>query len=140
MGTAYQNDKRRACPIGAPSQNLINARAGDYQSFNQEQESKMKVYISFGQIHRHEVNGVVFDKDSIAVFESDSESEARGKAFELFGDKFFTSYLKLPDMSYFPRGLIEVNPSDLSDEEFNELQSRVSEELEELKTMQPEDK
>ena len=72
----------------------------------------MKTYVTFGQSHRHEINGKVFDKDCVAVIESDSALAGRGKAFELFGQKFCFEY---PEdrfdpgiMRYFPRGFTHV--------------------------------
>lgn len=67
----------------------------------------MKSYVTFGQNHRHEIGGVVFDKDCVAVVEGD-----RATVFEIFGPKFCFEYSEmgnsLPDMKYFPRGMIEV--------------------------------
>ncbi len=70
----------------------------------------MKIYITFGQIHVHSVNGRTFDKDCVAVINAKSENEGRKLAFEYFGDKWFTSYTDLIscDLKYFPRGLIYV--------------------------------
>ena len=68
----------------------------------------MNIYITFGQVHAHHVNGKTFDKDSVAVIECDTHADGRKKAFAYFGEKFFTSYESLPDMEYFPRGLISV--------------------------------
>ncbi len=41
----------------------------------------MKRYFTFGQAHRHEVNGVVFDKDCVAEIEAECP---RDVALELF--------------------------------------------------------
>jgi hypothetical protein len=77
----------------------------------------VKVRITFGQEHRHEVDGLVFDKDSIAVVHVRDFKHARKAAFELFGPKFFTAYTEGPDglrpwkpddIRWFPRGEIEV--------------------------------
>lgn len=72
-----------------------------------------KILITFGQQHTHRVNGITFDCDSVAVIEAENHKEGREKAFELFGDKFFTSYLEETFQRkhlivYFPRGLINV--------------------------------
>ena len=66
----------------------------------------IKSYITFGQVHAHSVNGKTFDKDCVAVING-----GRDLAFELFGDKWCFHYTKFSDidMSYFPRGLIEVS-------------------------------
>ncbi len=68
----------------------------------------MKVYVTFGQVHVHSVNGKTFDKDSVALFEAETYGDGRKKAFEYFDNKFFTTYTEEPDMSFFPRGIIEV--------------------------------
>lgn len=69
-----------------------------------------KVYITFGQVHAHRVNGKTFDKDCVALIEADDEMQGREIAFSLFGDKFCFSYFnKLPPMEYFPRGVISVD-------------------------------
>jgi len=72
----------------------------------------MKIYISFGQSHVHRVNGKVLDKDSLAEIVCDTHEHGRAIAFELFGDKFFTSYGEegIKDrLQWFPRGIIRVN-------------------------------
>lgn len=54
----------------------------------------MEIYITFGQTHTHRLNGVTFDKDSVARINCNSYKEGRDTVFELFGDRFFTSYTK----------------------------------------------
>ena len=74
----------------------------------------MKIYISFGQVHTHKINNTTFDCDCLAAITCDNHEKGRQKAFEYFGDQFFTSYdadkIKDPEfMSWFPRGILEVN-------------------------------
>jgi hypothetical protein len=65
------------------------------------------IYVSFGQAHVHNINGIIFDKDCIAAVDG-----GREEVFELFGSKFCTTYdeeeireiLHYP----FPRGIIKV--------------------------------
>jgi hypothetical protein len=66
-------------------------------------------YISFGQIHRHKVNGYFLDANCLALIRADSHVEARDKAFHYFGSLFFTSYetLEKLNLAYFPRGIID---------------------------------
>jgi len=75
-------------------------------------ELKNKTFITFGQIHSHSINDKILDKDCVAVIESETHEEGRKKAFEYFGDKFFTSYFEdqfeLDSMKYFSRGFIEI--------------------------------
>ena len=68
----------------------------------------MKVYITFGQVHTHRVNGKTFDCDSVAVIEAESYAAGRARAFELFEDKWHQCLESAPKMEYFPRGLINV--------------------------------
>jgi len=72
----------------------------------------MKVFISFGQDHFHEVNGSIFDCDCLCQIEAPSHGEARAKAVEAFGLKFCTSYEegRTPDkfFEYFHRGIIPL--------------------------------
>jgi len=68
----------------------------------------MKTYITFGQTHTHSINGTTFDKDCVAVIEAISHEHGRGLAMHYFDAKFHRSLTEIPDMSYFPRGLIEL--------------------------------
>jgi len=67
----------------------------------------MKIYVTFGQDHRHEINGIVFDKDCIALVNG-----TRKTVFGLFGEKFCFNYNCYKDIEksipYFQRGIIEV--------------------------------
>ena len=65
-------------------------------------------YISFGQVHAHSVAGRTYDKDCIAVIKAKSKDRAHDLAMEIFGPKWSMLYEKEPDMSYFPRGLMEL--------------------------------
>ena len=69
----------------------------------------MKIYITFGQIHAHSVNGKTFDRNCVAVIEAKTYQEGRNLAFEYFGDKWCFAYDKEPEMKYFNRGLMKVN-------------------------------
>ena len=73
-------------------------------------EDIMKVYVTFGQIHVHSVNGKTFDKDSIASIKCENYADGRRLAFEYFGPQFFTTYRAVDDemLSFYPRGIIEV--------------------------------
>lgn len=73
----------------------------------------MKTYVTFGQVHVHSVNGKTFDKDCVAVIESDSAEQGRKLAFAYFDNKFCfeypEQYWKEEKLEYFPRGYIGVN-------------------------------
>lgn len=68
----------------------------------------MKFWISFGQIHVHVINGRNIDKDCILEVEAATRREAHENAMEMFDKKFYTVYDKLPNMKYFPRGVIKL--------------------------------
>lgn len=68
----------------------------------------MKFYITFGQAHAHSVAGRTFDKDCVAVIEAENYNDGHAKAFELFDRKWCFIDWQLPDMTFFPRGVIEV--------------------------------
>lgn len=78
--------------------------------WNRGLDEKAKTYVTFGQEHTHSVNGKTFDKDCIAVINNAmTPGYGRDRAFSLFGEKFCFEYWEsVPDMKYFPRGLIEV--------------------------------
>lgn len=70
--------------------------------------------VTFGQKHTHRVNGVTFDKDSVAVIEAEDYGKAREIAFELFGPKFCMMHdeeaYDMKNMGdYFPRGKFKAN-------------------------------
>ena len=67
-----------------------------------------KFYFTFGQSHAHRVRGKTFDCDSVCGIEAESYGEARDKMFENFGPKWCFQYEHEPDMSYFPRGVIDL--------------------------------
>ena len=68
-----------------------------------------KYYFTFGQSHVHSVNGITFDKDIVVEITANNSGEARDIMFDTFGDKWCFEYKKLPDMSFFPRGIIKLN-------------------------------
>jgi len=67
------------------------------------------IYFTFGQVHRHEHKGIIFDKDCVLEMKAKNSIEARKRMFKIFGDKWSFQYNKLPDMMYFPRGIIKLN-------------------------------
>jgi len=73
----------------------------------------MKTYVTFGFGHTHAVNGKTFDKDCVAVIESESADKGRELAFMYFGRQFCMEYPEeqfgFDSMKFFPRGFIEVN-------------------------------
>lgn len=71
-----------------------------------------RTYVTFGQTHRHEISGVVYDRDCVAVIFSRDAEHGRELAFEYFGREFCFEYPQATwpgHMSRFPRGYIHVN-------------------------------
>lgn len=72
----------------------------------------MRTYITFGQEHKHEVDGKLFDKDCVAVIDGPDANTNRAKAFVAFGRKFCFEYPEEfwdeSSMKYYPRGYIEL--------------------------------
>jgi hypothetical protein len=71
-----------------------------------------KHFVTFGQSHAHTVMGKKLNKDTVACFNAANAAEGRDKAFEYFGDKFFTDYhgdeFKIETLHYFPEGIVEI--------------------------------
>jgi hypothetical protein len=67
-----------------------------------------KYYFTFGQIHVHSVNGKTFDKNCVVEIEATSFCAAKTEMLYHFGIKWAMQYTKLPDMSFFPRGIIKI--------------------------------
>ena len=68
----------------------------------------MKTYFTFGHIHTHSINGKTLDKDYVVEIEASSHDDARKEMFRLFGQKWSMQYDKLPDMKFFPKGIIKL--------------------------------
>jgi len=66
-----------------------------------------KFYFTFGQSHYHKYKGIIFDKDCVIEIIGDSDY-CRDKMFSIFCDKWSFQYDKLPDMNFFPRGIIKI--------------------------------
>lgn len=74
-----------------------------------------KHYVTFGQAHRHVVNGAEFNSNTIASIEADSWQDGREKALGYFGPAFCTSYQEGEPsfnlynlLKYAPGGVVEV--------------------------------
>ena len=78
-----------------------------------EQHTVAKTYITFGQEHRHVIDGQVFDKDCVAEVNL-PEEEARA----IFMPKFCFSYTDLSKvkLEYYPRGLVTLDEGAKTDE------------------------
>lgn len=73
---------------------------------------KYKAYITFGQLHKHLINGIYLDADCVAVFDISRYSEGTRIVKEIFGDKYSMYYFDedfpMEYLKYFPRGLINI--------------------------------
>ena len=69
----------------------------------------MKVYVTFGSAHYHEIDGVVYDRDCVAEIEALDFATGRKIASEVFGPRFCTTYTeKTIKMEFFRRGIIPL--------------------------------
>ena len=62
-------------------------------------------YFSFGQVHVHSINGKTFDKDCIVKITAE---DPRAVMFKTFGPRWAFEYDEIPNMEYFPRGIIAL--------------------------------
>lgn len=62
-------------------------------------------YFTFGQTHVHSVNGITFDKDCVVKI---TAGDPRQVMMDTFGVKWAMEYGSQPDLSYYPRGVIEL--------------------------------
>jgi hypothetical protein len=69
----------------------------------------MKFYLTFGQVHAHSFAGKTFDRDCVAVIEAPDYETARERAVKAFGLAWAFLRPDQPDMTYFPRGLIDLD-------------------------------
>ena len=76
----------------------------------------MKVFITFGQEHRHDYDYHILDKDCIAAINCDTFGAGRRMAMAALDGLFHKCYseeeLSEHILSYFPRGIIILNPRD----------------------------
>jgi hypothetical protein len=72
-------------------------------------------YLTFGQVHHHELFDKELDRDTVAMIPAEDYQAGRRKAFRYFEDKycwfydeeeFNTNREKL--LSYFPKGIVEL--------------------------------
>ena len=68
----------------------------------------MKIYITFGQIHVHRYNNITLDRDCVAMMESPDEESVRRFLFDRFDNKYSTTYPHVPEMKYYPRGIVDI--------------------------------
>jgi len=81
----------------------------------------MHIFVTFGQVHAHSVEGKTLDKDTVAVLEADTHELGRDKAFKLFGDKFFSTYTDPNDvgLQFFPKGFVYLGEAKQTADEMN---------------------
>jgi hypothetical protein len=67
-----------------------------------------KYYFTLGQDHIRYYKGEYYDKDSVVEIEATSSSEARQKMVQVFRQKWVFQYNELPDLKWYPRGIIKL--------------------------------
>lgn len=72
----------------------------------------MKCYVTFGQKHKHTIDGKVFDKDTVAIIHGKHFDECRERAFKSFGLKWCMIHPEgewmESDIELFPKGYVEL--------------------------------
>ena len=70
----------------------------------------MKLYITFGQSHKHKINNLIFDKDCVCVIECKSLDEGYEIASKAFGKKWAFLYIDLSciNLHFYHRGLVPL--------------------------------
>lgn len=72
-----------------------------------------KHYVTLGQIHIHNIDGKIIDKDTVVRFDASSAEEGRERAVRLFGTRFSTDYhdkdWKESKMKFFPKGYVDID-------------------------------
>jgi hypothetical protein len=67
------------------------------------------MYFSFGQSHRHELGGVVLDKDVLLKVTAEDPPKVM---FDTFGEVWSMGYSEAAAMKaieFFPRGIVEIH-------------------------------
>lgn len=63
-------------------------------------------YFTFGGSHIHRVSGFTYDCDIVVKITAENPREVM---FEYFSNQWSIQYESEPDMSFFPRGIKELN-------------------------------
>ena len=67
-----------------------------------------KFYVTFGQVHRHEIGNTIIDHNIIVEIDSPNYDNARRITKDLFGFQFFTVYIDKPSTELYPRGIVNL--------------------------------
>lgn len=69
-----------------------------------------KHYVTFGQSHRHTIEGLKFNHNVVARFDAKDYASGRSLARQLFGSAWCFDYHNIePEMSYFPGGFVDID-------------------------------
>ncbi len=64
-------------------------------------------YVTFGYANRHVINGILFDKDCVALIDGERED-----VFKIFGRKWCFEYeheeFDINWLKHYPRGIVEL--------------------------------
>lgn len=66
---------------------------------------KMTSYFTFGQTHEHSVNGITVNRDVVVKITAEDPSKVMT---ELFGTAWAMEYPGLPDLAFYPGGVLEL--------------------------------
>ena len=69
----------------------------------------MKCYFTFGQVHTHSINGKTLDKDCVAEMSTDTLMDGHMTGMKIFDAKFHHCSKEVPNMDYYPRGIINID-------------------------------
>ena len=65
-----------------------------------------KRFYTFGWGQAHHINGFTYDPNIVVEITSD---DPRGVMFETFGRRWSMEYDELPDLSFYPRGVVKLD-------------------------------
>jgi hypothetical protein len=68
-----------------------------------------KFYVTFGQAHIHKIGRMLLDKDCVLEIEDDDFLAAVAWTARTFGVEFANVHQQAPDLSFYPRGIINLN-------------------------------
>lgn len=87
-------------------QRAENNLAAELDTTRGQTAKPVTLYFTFGQCHRHFINGTVFDKDTVVQITAPDPREVMCKHF---GTKWAMEYAERPDPALFPHLITLVN-------------------------------
>ena len=68
-------------------------------------KKKITRWFTFGQAHKHFINGFRYDKDVVVEITAENPRE---EMFKIFGNKWAFEYNDVPEMLYYSRGIKKI--------------------------------